>query len=98
MVMKTRKEVEKIIKNNKSFLKKNFKVEEIGIFGSYARNEQSKDSDIDILVKFSDVVGWEFIDLKEYLEKILGLKVDLVTIKALKPQLKDSILKEVVYS
>lgn len=96
--MKTRKEVEKIIKKNKSFLKKNFKVEEIGIFGSYARNEQSKDSDIDILVKFSDVVGWEFIDLKEYLEKILDLKVDLVTIKALKPQLKDSILKEVVYS
>jgi predicted nucleotidyltransferase len=96
--MKTRKEVEKILKKHKSFLKKNFKVEEIGIFGSYVRNEQSKDSDVDILVKFSDVVGWEFIDLKEYLEKILDLKVDLVTIKALKPQLKDIILKEVVYS
>lgn len=96
--MKTRKEVEKILKKHKPFLKKNFKVEKMGIFGSYARNEQSKDSDIDIIVKFSDVVGWEFIDLKEYLEKILDLEVDLVTIKALKPQLRESILKEVVYS
>ncbi len=96
--MKTRKEIEKILKKKKSFLKKKFSVKEIGIFGSYARGDQSKDSDIDILVTFSDDVGWEFVDLKEYLEKLLGLKVDLVTIKALKPQLKDSILSEVVYT
>jgi uncharacterized protein len=96
--MKTRKELEKIIKKKKSFLKKKYDVKEIGIFGSYARDEQSKYSDIDILVTFSSDIGWEFVDLKEYLEKILGLKVDLVTIKALKPQLKDSILKEVVYA
>ena len=96
--MGTRKEIEQILKKNKKILKKTFKVEEIGIFGSYARNEQSKDSDIDILVKFSDPVGWEFIDLKEYLEEILNLEVGLVTIKALKPQLRDNILKEVVYA
>ena len=96
--MRTRKEVEKIIRKKKSFLKKKFSVEEIGIFGSYAREEQSKDSDIDILVTFSSDIGWEFVDLKEYLEELLGLKVDLVTIKALKPQLKDSILSEVVYA
>ena len=96
--MKSRKEVEKILKKKKSFLKKKFNVEEIGIFGSYARGEQSSNSDVDILVKFSDNIGWEFIDLKEYLEEILGLKVDLVTIKALKPQLKDSILRELVYT
>jgi predicted nucleotidyltransferase len=96
--MKTKKEIEQILKKNKKYLKKKFKVEEIGIFGSYARNEQLKDSDVDILVKFSDNIGWEFIDLKDYLKEILDLEVDLVTIKALKPQLRDAILKEVVYA
>jgi uncharacterized protein len=96
--MKSRRQLEKILKNNKPYLKDTFKVEEIGIFGSYARGEATKTSDVDILVKFSDKIGWEFVDLKEYLEEILGLKVDLVTIKALKPQLRDSILNEVVYA
>lgn len=96
--MKTRKEIEQILKKNKKYLKKKFKVKEIGIFGSYARNEQLKDSDVDILVKFSDKIGWEFIDLRDYLKEILDLEVDLVTIKALKPQLRDNILKEVVYA
>lgn len=96
--MKSIKEIEKILKKNKPYLMKKFKVEKVGIFGSYARGEESKDSDVDILVKFSDSIGWEFIDLKDYLEEILGLKVDLVTIKALKPQLRDNILKEVVYA
>ncbi len=96
--MKTRKEIEQILKKNKKYLKKKFKVKEIGIFGSYARNEQLKDSDVDILVKFSDNIGWEFIDLKDYLKEILDLEVDLVTIKALKPQLRENILKEVVYA
>jgi uncharacterized protein len=96
--MKSRRQLEKILKNNKPYLKDTFKVEEIGIFGSYARGEATKTSDVDILVKFYDKIGWEFVDLKEYLEEILDLKVDLVTIKALKPQLKDAILSEVVYA
>jgi uncharacterized protein len=96
--MRTKKEIDKILKKNKPMLKKKFNVEKIGIFGSYARGEETKQSDIDILVTFSSPIGWEFIDLKEYLESILGQKVDLVTIKALKTQLKKSILKEVEYA
>ena len=53
---------------------------------------------MDILVEFYEQIGWEFIDLQEFLEEILGKKVDLVTIKALRPQLKDKILEEVVYA
>jgi predicted nucleotidyltransferase len=96
--MKTKKEIEVILKKYKPILREKFKVEKIGIFGSYARGEESKHSDIDILVEFSSPIGWEFIDLKEFLEEILGRNVDLVTIQALKPQLKDIILKEVVYT
>jgi hypothetical protein len=96
--MKTKKEIEETLKKYKPILREKFSVKEIGIFGSYVRGEESEHSDIDILVKFSSPMGWEFIDLKEFLEKILGKKVDLVTVQALKPQLKDSILREVVYA
>ncbi|MBU4300379.1 MAG: nucleotidyltransferase family protein [Nanoarchaeota archaeon] len=95
---KTLKEIETVLKENKPILKEKFKVKEIGVFGSYARGEESKKSDIDILVEFYEPVGWEFIDLKEYLESILGKEIDLVTRGALKPQLKAGILKEVVYA
>ncbi len=96
--MKAQKKIEKMLKRYKPFLKKRFKVKEIGIFGSYVTGEESKESDIDILVEFYEPIGWEFFDLKEFLEKVLDKGVDLVTVKALKPQLKDKILKEVVYA
>lgn len=53
---------------------------------------------MDILVEFYEPIGWEFVDLKEFVEKILGMDVDLVTAKALKPQLSEAILKEVLYA
>ncbi len=96
--MKTRKEIEETLKRYKPLLREKFKVKEMGIFGSYIRGEESEESDVDILVEFYDPIGWEFIDLKEFLEEILGKEVDLVTVRALKPQLKDRILKEVVYA
>ncbi|MDI3548708.1 MAG: uncharacterized protein PWR10_2360 [Halanaerobiales bacterium] len=93
----TRKDIEEKLKKEKDYLKNKFKVEKIGIFGSYARNEARDDSDIDLLVEFNENIGWEFIDLKDYLESKLNKKVDLVTVDALKPQLKSSILNEVIY-
>ena len=98
MNMKSLEEIEKILKNHKPELKLKFKVEKVGIFGSYIHGEQTKISDIDLLVELSEPIGWEFIDLKEYLETILGISVDLVTVNALKPQLRDIILNEVVYA
>ena len=96
--METRENIKETLKGFKPVLREKFKVKEIGLFGSYVRGEESAESDIDILVEFSEPIGWEFIDLVEFLEKILGRKVDLVTIGALKPQLKEKILKEVVYA
>jgi predicted nucleotidyltransferase len=93
----SRFEIEEIIKKHKPILHEKFKVKSIGIFGSYARNQETDKSDIDILVSFREPVGWEFVDLKEYLENLFGKKVDLVTEGALKPQLKDAVLREVVY-
>lgn len=91
-------QIREILRRHKPLLRKRFAVKEIGVFGSFVRGEESEQSDVDILVEFYDRVGWEFIDVREFLEGILGRKVDLVTVGGLKPQLRERILKEVVYA
>lgn len=90
-------DIEKKLKAIKPTLSTRFFVDKIGYFGSYARNEQTSDSDIDILVSFGKPLGWAFFDLQEFLEKELEKKVDLVSVKALKEQLREIILNEVKY-
>jgi len=90
--------IKDIIKQNKREIEKRYKIKEIGVFGSTVRGEAKKRSDIDILVEFKEPIGlFEFMELEEYLENILGGKVDLVSKKALKPRIGQYILKEVVY-
>ena len=96
--MKNIEEIKKILNKNKSQFQKSFKVKEIGIFGSYIKNEQTKKSDLDILVEFeSSIDFFDYIELEEYLTVLLGIKVDLVMKKALKPNIGRNILKEVIY-
>ncbi|MBN2027537.1 MAG: nucleotidyltransferase family protein [Actinobacteria bacterium] len=90
-------DIKQVLSSQKQILTEKYKVKEIGVFGSYVREEQGELSDIDILVEFTEPVGWEFIDLLEYLEDVLGRKVDLVTPDALRPQFKERILREVAY-
>jgi predicted nucleotidyltransferase len=96
--MKTLEEIKSTLKKHKAELENRFNVRKIGVFGSYAREEEANTSDVDILVELNEPIGWEIVDLKEFLEDILGIEVDLVTLKALKPELSDSILKEAVYA
>ena len=73
-------------------------VRRLGLFGSYVREKQGKKSDIDILVTFDrDINLFEFLDLREYLEGQLHVKVDLVMESALKPAIGKRILSEVEY-
>ncbi|WP_324735241.1 nucleotidyltransferase family protein [Thermococcus sp. SY098] len=96
--MKTLEEIERILREHKEELKRKFKVKEIGIFGSYVRREAEETSDVDILVDFYETPSlFEFIELEIYLSDLLGVKVDLVMKKALKPRIKEYILREVVY-
>lgn len=96
--MLTAREIKKILKKNKKLLEKRYKVKKIGLFGSYTRKEANKKSDIDILVEFSETPDlFEFIDLENFLRKLLGIKVDLATKEALKPLIRKEILKETVY-
>jgi predicted nucleotidyltransferase len=95
--MKKLDEIKRILEEYKPIMEEEFKVKEIGIFGSYVRGEQEEDSDIDILVEFSEPVGFfTFLDLEEYLKELLGIKVDLVSKKALKPTIGQYILQEMI--
>ncbi len=90
--------IEKKLSLHKRQLCSQFNVSQIGVFGSYARGEQRKGSDIDILVEFSNAPGLlGFIRLENRLEEILGGKVDLVRKKAIRPEFRQAILSEVVY-
>ena len=95
--MKTNIDIENKLKELKPILFQKYYVDKIGYFGSYSRGEQKKESDIDILVSFRKPLGWTFFDLQELLEKELKLKVDLVSDKALKEQLRQIILNSVKY-
>ncbi len=89
-----------VIKKNEAKIKERFGVKRIGIFGSSARGEAKKDSDIDVLVEFEGGKKTfdNFMELAFFLEEVFGRKVDLVTKEALRPELKNSILKEVAYA
>ncbi len=75
-------------------------VKEIGLFGSYARNEQTPESDIDILVEFSEgrKSFHAYMQLKLFLERLFKKKVDLVIKEAVRPELKQDILEDVIYA
>lgn len=96
--MKTMAAIEAIIQKNKKDLEEKYNLKEIGIFGSYARGDQKNNSDIDILVEVKRPMGFiKFMGLEKHLSKLLGIKVDLVTKKALKPYIGRRILQDVRY-
>ena len=83
---------------HKEQLRTEYGVKEIGIFGSYIRGEQDKSSDLDILIELEKPIGFvKFLKLENSLSALIGIKVELVTKKALKPYIGQRILQEVRY-
>lgn len=81
----------------KDELRQEYGVKEIGVFGSIVRGEATPESDIDVLVEFARPVGFfKYLELEEYLTERLGQKVDLLSVKALKPLIGARILQEVM--
>ncbi len=90
--------IKQTLKQNKQSLQKEFKIKELGIFGSYVRGEQNKNSDIDILVAFSQAPGlFDYIRIENRLSKLLHQKVDLVMKGTLKSVIGKHIMREVIY-
>ncbi len=89
--------IKKILEQHKEKLREEYGVKEIGVFGSFVRGEAKEQSDIDILVEFERPIGFfKFLELEDYLSDLIGVRVDLVSKKALKPYIGKYILKEVV--
>jgi predicted nucleotidyltransferase len=94
----SKEELINAIRLHKADLLSLYPIIRLGLFGSWMRNGQNKNSDVDALIELSEPISlFQFIDIQEYLERLVGYKVDLVTINALKPGIKQNIMSEVVF-
>ena len=96
--MKSVEEIEEILKSFKNDIKRNYKAEVVGIFGSFARGEQKSDSDVDILVKFyKDATLFDYMRLSMFLQEKLGIDVDIVPQDTIREELRERIVKEAIF-
>jgi len=94
----TRQDIIASLKKLKGEVTREYSVKTLGVFGSFARDEQTGKSDIDLLVEFSKPVGFvTFMRLENFLSEQLGNQVDLVTSDSLKPVIRQDVLAEVIY-
>ena len=90
--------IKQVLRQNKPALKRQFKVKALGVFGSYVRGKQKKNSDVDILVEFSRTPGlFDYVRMETSLSRMLKKRVDLVMKGSLKPTIGKYIMREVVY-
>ena len=95
--VKTKADVISILQLHKKSLLQKYPIASIAVFGSYARNTQTENSDVDILVEFNDRIGTAFIDLANEIERLLGVKTDLVSKRAIKPKYLEAIQSDLTY-
>lgn len=96
MATANRDDVVKVLKSKRAAYKR-YGVKSLAVFGSAARNRLRKRSDVDILVQFDQPTWANYIGLKFYLEDLLDRQVDLVTPKGLKPAVRPSVEKDLLY-
>ncbi len=95
--MKTREEILASLRAAKAELQEQFRVRTLALFGSYARNQQTEKSDVDILVEVDPSIGLGFVSLADELERRLQQKVDLVSSRAVKPNRRRLIEPDLIY-
>ncbi|MBI4712289.1 MAG: nucleotidyltransferase family protein [Planctomycetes bacterium] len=96
--MKTLSKIKNTLKRHENEIKSRYRIKKIGIFGSYANNRQKKNSDLDVLVDIEEPVSLlGLVGIENYISGLLGVKVDLVPREDIRSELKQSILKKVIY-
>ena len=90
-------EIRTVLGKHRNYLFQTYPIKSIAIFGSYAREDNTEDSDLDILVEFNDKIGVRFIDLADEIEDIVGLKVDLVSRNGIKEGYLSAINPDLIY-
>lgn len=91
-------DIQAILLALKSTLQEHYQATTLGIFGSYARQEQQENSDVDILIDYIHSPSLiKVVELRDFLSDRLGMKVDIVTVKGLRDDIKAQVLSEVIY-
>ena len=95
------KQVLKLIKDNYAFLASEFSVKRIGVYGSVAKETDSEESDVDLVVELNKPIGFKFIELTMYLENLIQGKVDIITTEGIEniriKEIALSIKKDIIY-
>lgn len=99
--MLTQKEIKDLLRERYPYLASEFGVKRIGMFGSYVKDVPRESSDIDIVVEFKRPIGFKFVEFAEYLENLLGKKVDVLTPAGIQgiriPHIAKDIEESIVY-
>lgn len=94
--MESRSEIFRLLESNRDKIK-SFGVKRLGVFGSVARDEQTENSDVDVLVELEKETFRGYMGLLLFLEDLFGRKVDLAIKDSIKPRIKDRVLSETIY-
>lgn len=93
--MLTREKVIETLKEKNMYLKQKYNIKKIGLFGSFAKGEPDESSDVDIFVEFEKPIGIKFIEFAEYIENLLGKRVDIITPEGIKGIRIGRIIKDI---
>jgi hypothetical protein len=94
--MKTKAEILKILQEEKPELVRRYGVKRLAFFGSYARESQREGSDVDVLVEIEPQIGLGFVELADRIERVLGVRTEVVSRRAIKPRYWEIIQRELV--
>ena len=94
--MKTKEEILRILQQEKPELARLYGVKRLALFGSYARDDQRDDSDVDILVEVDPAIGLGFVELAERIEGALGVRAEVVSRRAIKPRYWEVIQEDLI--
>jgi predicted nucleotidyltransferase len=96
-----RETIAQMLREEHPYLASEYGVKRIGLFGSYVKDRQTEASDIDLVVEFERPIGFKFFELSEYLERLLGQRVDLLTMAGIRsiriPRVAEGIEESIVY-
>jgi len=96
--MNEHKIIKETLRNLEEEVRKRYRAEIVGPFGSYVRGEQKDTSDVDILVRFLEgATLFDFVGLADFLEEKLGIKVDIVPVDTIRKEIREQVMKEAVY-
>ena len=94
--MKTKAEILEILQKEKPELVRRYGVKRLALFGSYARDSQSENSDVDIMVDVEPSIGLGFVELADRIEEVLGVRTEVVSRRAIKPRYWEVIKEDLI--